>query len=80
MFKANLSFSQLNQYLELLTQANLLEKNFSNGKHIYKATQKGMDFVEKQCHIISFLNVDTHQKSVKTSFDLNPNQKSKLLI
>ena len=32
MFKANLSFSQLNQYLSLLLKTSLLEKKAINGK------------------------------------------------
>jgi len=39
MFKANLSFSQLNQYLALLSQTALLEKSIVNGKEIYKSTR-----------------------------------------
>jgi len=80
MYKANLSFTQLNQYLELLTQTRLLEKVVCDGKDIYKASQKGIDFMERQCDIISFLNVDSHQNSVKTSFNLNFYQRSKLFI
>ena len=72
MFKANLSFSQPNQYLELLTQTSLLERVYEDGKDTYKATEKGLEFMEKQYDIISFLNVDYRQNSVKTSFDLMP--------
>ncbi len=60
MYKANLSFSQLNQYLKQLIQTNLLEKTANNGKEIYKATQKGLEFMEKQQEIISLLNEDAH--------------------
>jgi predicted transcriptional regulator len=68
MFRANLSFSQLNQYLTILTQANLLEKLSINGKEIYKATKKGSEFMERQYQIINFINVNG-RNSVKTSFD-----------
>jgi predicted transcriptional regulator len=69
MFKANLSFSQLNQYLSALCQSNLLEKFTSDGREYYKPTAKGLDFMEKQCQIISLLNEDTHPYSIniKTS-------------
>jgi predicted transcriptional regulator len=68
MFKANLSFSQLNQYLALLSQTSLLEKSAQNGRVIYKATQKGLEFMEKQQQIIDLLNEDVHvyRNSVKT--------------
>ena len=58
MFKAHLSFSQINQYLKLLPRIGLLEKSAYKGKVIYKATQKGLDFMEKQKQIIDMLNED----------------------
>ena len=56
MFKASLSFSQLNQYLALLLQAELLERKVDNGREIYYATKKGLEFMERQYQIINFLN------------------------
>ena len=73
MFKANLSFSQLNQYLTLLSQTGLLEKKTINEKEIYKATHRGLEFVEKQCQLISFLNEDFHCNNVKTCLPIQPN-------
>jgi predicted transcriptional regulator len=70
MIQANLSFSQLNQYLTLLTKTNLLEKGPYNGKEIYKATEKGLEYLEKQCQLISFLNEDTLKNNVKTFLPL----------
>jgi len=60
MFKANLSFSQLQQYLALLSHTSLLEESAYNGRVIYKATQKGLEFMEKQQQIIDMLNEDVH--------------------
>jgi predicted transcriptional regulator len=83
MFKANLSFSQLNQYLSVLSQSSLLEKFASNGREFYKATPKGIDFMEKQCQIINLLNegAHTHRSSIKTSLlDYNILPRSKLFI
>jgi predicted transcriptional regulator len=77
MFKANLSFKQLNQYLSILTETGLLEKSQTDGKEIYSATQKGLNFVEKQREIISLLNIDIHEMKVKTSFGFYPLPKSK---
>lgn len=68
MFKANLSFSQLNQYLTLLTQTSFLEKLLINRKEIYKTTKKGYEFMEKQYQVINFIN-ENRRNSVKTSFD-----------
>jgi predicted transcriptional regulator len=60
MYKANLSFAQLNSYLKFLARTNMLEKNSGQGKEIYKATQKGLDFMEKQ-HGIMDLLCDEHE-------------------
>ncbi len=56
MYKANLSFTQLSGYLRFLTRKNLLEKVESEGKESYKATQKGIDFLEKEQQIVDMLN------------------------
>jgi len=66
MFKANLSFSQLNQYLAILSQSSLLEKSMLNGKEIYTATKKGIDFMEKQYELINLIN-ENRWKVVKSS-------------
>lgn len=80
MFKANLSFSQLNQYLSALIDTNLLEKQVVEGREIYKATRKGLDFVEKQCEVINLLNVDFRNQKVKTSFEFITFARSKPFI
>jgi len=80
MFKANLSFSQLNQYLSALIETNLLEKQVVEGREIYKATKKGLALVEKQCEIINLLNGDFRKLKVKTSFNFSPFPRSKSFI
>lgn len=77
MSKANLSFSQTNQYISVLWQTSLLEKFTFNGKEFYKPTPKGIDFMEKQCQIIYLLNEGTPLQSIKTSlFSYIPLQRS----
>ncbi len=66
MYKANLSFTQLTQYLQFLTRNKLLEKSPFDGKEVYKATQKGMDFVEKQQQIVNLLNEDAQGNRAKS--------------
>ena len=58
MFKANLSFSQLNQYLALLSHTYLLEKFAHNGRVVYRATEKGLEFMERQQQVMDLLNGD----------------------
>jgi|WetSurMetagenome_2_1015567.scaffolds.fasta_scaffold49780_4 predicted transcriptional regulator len=80
MLSANLSFSQLNQYLELLSEANLLEPSSVGGKRVYKSTQRGLEFMEKQCDILSYLNGNVGVKSLKTSFDFRSSARDILVL
>ena len=69
MFKANLSFSQLNQYLDLLLQSGLIETVSHGDRQVYRATSKGIDFMEKQCEIIDMINESgvNYRNSVRTA-------------
>jgi predicted transcriptional regulator len=73
MFKANLSFSQLNLYIDFLSNANLLEKITINGKTVYRATQKGLDFYSSEQQVIALLQKDDcgPKSFVKTPFNFN---------
>ena len=55
MYRANLSFTQLNDYLGFLLEIHLLEKIRRNGKDIYKSTEKGLDFLERYHQIAELL-------------------------
>ena len=46
MYRANLSFAQLNEYLKLLTDLKLLEIPENNVRKIYKTTSKGMRYLQ----------------------------------
>ena len=72
MFTANLSFSQLNLYIDLLSQANLLEKTACRGKELYKSTQKGLEFMEKQCDVLGFLNNELGKKALRHHLNFSP--------
>lgn len=58
MYKANLSFSQLNDYIKLLTSTNLLNKTAENGRTVYRVTEKGRDFLSRHEEIMGLLNED----------------------
>jgi predicted transcriptional regulator len=47
MYKANLSFAQLNEYLSFLLKIHLLEIQSEKGKKIYSTTFKGESYLEK---------------------------------
>jgi predicted transcriptional regulator len=55
MYKANLSFAQLNEYLKLLTHLNMLEKNSTQGRDVYQATKKGLNFLQRHQEIMDLL-------------------------
>lgn len=55
MYRANLSFTQLNDYLGFMLKINLLEKILENDKEVYKATEKGMDFLHRYREITELL-------------------------
>jgi predicted transcriptional regulator len=58
MYKANLSFAQLNEYLKFMTKIKLIEKFVKNGKDVYFATGKGLDFLTRQCELNEMLKTD----------------------
>ena len=60
MFKANLSFSQLNLYLSSLSNAGLVEKIADNGRIVFRATPKGREYVERQQSVIDLLSDNSY--------------------
>jgi len=46
MYKANLSFAQVNEYLSYLLEINLLETITKDKETIYKATDKGLKYLQ----------------------------------
>ena len=46
MYKANLSFAQLNEYLSLLLEIGLLEAVNKGKKTLYKTTGKGLHYIQ----------------------------------
>ena len=55
MYKANLSFAQLNEYLSYLLEIKLLETITKDGERIYKATDKGLKYLQGHMKIRSLL-------------------------
>jgi len=55
MYRANLSFAQLNEYLSFLLKIALLNKVTTEGKTIYKTTQKGIKYLENYEEITNLL-------------------------
>jgi len=55
MYRANLSFNQLNEYLDFLINNNLLNITNSNGKEVYIITEKGVDFLQRRTELTEML-------------------------
>jgi len=55
MYRANLSFSQLNDYLKFMLKINFLKKIVENDKEIYRVTEKGLNFLQRYREITELL-------------------------
>jgi len=55
MYRANLSFAQLNEYLKLLSDIKLLETIENSRKTVYKTTAKGMRYLQSYREIRDML-------------------------
>ena len=65
MQKANLNFAQLNEYLNFMLEAKLIEKNARQTKQIYITTEKGFDFLQLQCDLAELLKPE-YEKTTNT--------------
>jgi predicted transcriptional regulator len=55
MYRANLSFAQLNEYMKLLIDLKLLDIPESNVRKVYKTTSKGMRYLQSYREINELL-------------------------
>lgn len=58
MYRANLSFAQLNDYLALLLDLKLLKETTNDRKTIYRTTKKGTKFIENYKDIVILIKKD----------------------
>ena len=66
MYKANLSYAQLNDYLKFLLKSGLLKKLVSRGKDVYAVTEKGIDFLQRHSELTELLTeTDKSKNGVK---------------
>lgn len=56
MYRANLSFTQVNDYLRLMLRTNILKKIVADGKEIYKTTDKGLKFLQRYREITQLIS------------------------
>ncbi len=58
MYRANLSFAQLSEYLKLMLDLQLLEKAGNNGRTVYKTTSKGARYLQSYKNIQDLLKTE----------------------
>jgi len=68
MYKANLSFAQLNEYLSLLLEMKFLEPIVLNEKTIYKTTPKGLEYLQSYSEISDLLKRGGEKSNPLPSF------------
>ena len=70
MYQANLSFAQLNEYLTLVIDLNLLEAVKTSERTIYKTTEKGLRYLQSYKEIIELLT-EGKENNVKDANSLH---------
>jgi len=60
MYRANLSFTQLNDYLGFMLKISLMDKTVENDREVYKSTEKGQDFLQRYREINELLKDESN--------------------
>jgi predicted transcriptional regulator len=63
MYKANLSFAQLNDYVKFMLKMGLIYKFRANGKDVYAATEKGLEFLQRHFELTELLQENENGKN-----------------
>ena len=63
MYRANLSFAQLNDYVKFMLKAGLLNKFHASGKNVYEATDKGLEFLQRHLELTELLRQNESSKN-----------------
>jgi len=63
MYKANLSFAQLNEYLKFMLKTSLISKFVYNGREVYESTEKGIDFLQRHLELTELLKENGNGKN-----------------
>ena len=60
MYRANLSFAQLNEYLKVMIDLKLMEVIKNSERTVYKTTQKGMRYLQSYREIRDLLKKESN--------------------
>lgn len=63
MYRANLSFSQVNEYLSFLTEMGFLRLHEVDGQKLYETTTKGERYIENYLEMSSLLRAEEPAES-----------------
>ena len=63
MYKVNLSFSQVNEYISFLTEMGFLRVRVENGKKLYETTAKGKLYIENYIEMSNLLRSQDHAEA-----------------
>ena len=55
MYKANLSFAQLNEYIDFLLVNGFITQTLNGQKKIYVITEKGTDFLLRRSELLRLM-------------------------
>lgn len=55
MYKGNLSFTQLNNYITFLLGKSLITQTIIDGREGYVVTKQGLDFLQKHSDLVHML-------------------------
>ena len=69
MYRANLSFAQVNEYLPLLIEVNLITPIMQNDRKAYKVAPKGMRFLQSYAKIKDLLKTDEEREGKNNSLN-----------
>ncbi|HVP93472.1 MAG TPA: winged helix-turn-helix domain-containing protein [Acidobacteriota bacterium] len=72
MYRANLSFTQLNEYIRFMLKNDLLGKVILNDKELYKATLKGLNFLQRYHEITELLKTENENDNYKNNVKIPP--------
>ena len=63
MYRANLSFSQVNEYLSFLTEMGFLRVHVENGQKLYETTAKGKLYIKNYIEMSNLLRSQDHDEA-----------------
>jgi predicted transcriptional regulator len=63
IYKSNLSFRLIDEYLRFMLEINLLEESIQENKKVFKATDKGFNFLENFYDLANLLETEEDKRN-----------------